>query len=147
MLRAKFKVGLTGLALVSELSAAQAALVREKPDLLVPVPLAWRRMVERGFNQSALIARHYGRHLGIPVCSRTLRRKRHTRAQSGLSRRARLKNLVGAFEARGDLGGQTVALVDDVLTTGATALAASKALKKAGAKKVFVWVCARTPDP
>lgn len=145
--RAKFKAGLTGLAMVSELCATRLLLERERPDELIPVPLSWQRMVSRGFNQSALIARHYGHRLGIPVRHGRLKRRRHTRAQSGLSRRARLRNLVGAFQARGDLSGKRVALVDDVLTTGATALAASKVLKRAGAEEVFVWVCARTPEP
>ncbi len=145
--RAKSNTGLTGLALVSELCATRFSLERERPDALIPVPLSWQRMVARGFNQAALIARHYDRRLGIPVRHDVLRRRRHTPKQSGLSRRARLRNLVGAFEARGNLSGQSVALVDDVLTTGATALASSKALRKAGAKSVVVWVCARTPEP
>ena len=145
--RAKFQAKLTDLALVSELCATRLILEPEMPDELIPVPLSWRRMVTRGFNQASLIASHYGRRLGIPVRHDLLKRRRHTLAQSGLSRRARLRNLVGAFETRGDLSGKSVALVDDVLTTGATVLAASKALRKAGAKRVVVWVCARTPDP
>lgn len=144
--RAKFQAGLTGLALISELCATRLREEREMPEVLIPVPLSWQRMMARGFNQSSLIARHYGRRLGVPVKDGLLKRRRHSRAQSGLSRRGRLRNLVGAFEARGDLTGRRVALVDDVLTTGATALAASKALRRAGAEKVVVWVCARTPE-
>lgn len=145
--RAKFQAGLTGLALVSELCATRLWSECQMPAGLIPVPLSWQRMMARGFNQSTLIARHYARHLDIPVIDGLLKRRHNTKAQSGLSRRARLRNLVGAFEARGDLSGQSVALVDDVLTTGATVLAASKALRRAGAEKVVVWVCARTPEP
>ena len=144
--RAKFKAGLTDLALVSELCADRFALERPAPDVLIPVPLSWRRMAARGFNQSALLARHYGRRLRIPVRHGALKRRRHTMAQSGLTRRARLRNVAGAFEAGCDLSGKRVALVDDVFTTGATALAASKVLRKAGASRISVWVCARTPD-
>lgn len=143
----KFHAGFTGLALVSDLCASQFASEREMPDVLIPVPLSWRRTLSRGFNQAALVALRLGRTLGITANPSLLKRRRHTRAQSGLTRRARLKNLVGAFQAQGSLLGQHVALVDDVMTTGATALAASKALKKAGASRVVVWVCARTPGP
>ena len=144
--QAKFRAGFTGLALLSELCAPHFARETEKPDMLVPVPLSWQRMMARGFNQSALLARDMGRRLGTPVRFGLLKRRRNTRAQSGLSRRARLKNLVGAFEVRQPLCGQRVALIDDVITTGATALAATKALKKAGASRVVVWACARTPN-
>ena len=144
--QAKFRAGFTGLALLSELCAPHFAIETEKPDMLVPIPLSWQRMMARGYNQSALLARDMGRRLGTPVRLGLLRRRRNTRAQSGLSRRARLKNLVGAFEVREPLCGQRVALIDDVVTTGATALAATKALKKAGASRVVVWACARTPN-
>ncbi len=149
--RGKFQAGFSGLALVAELVASQCASNPELPDALVPVPISWRRNFTRGFNQSSVIARCLSRHLGIPVKSGLLRRRHHAPPQSQLSRRARLRNLVGAFEVRdahkGQLEGRTVALVDDVLTTGATALACSKVLKKAGAGRVLVWVCARTPAP
>ena len=144
--QAKFRAGFTGLALLSELCAPHFARETEKPDMLVPVPLSWQRMMARGFNQSALLARDMGRRLGTPVRLGLLKRRRNTRAQSGLSRRERLKNLVGAFEVREPLSDQRVALIDDVITTGATALAASKALKKAGASRVGVGACARTPN-
>ncbi len=144
--RAKFRAGFASLALVSELCAMQFGAQQPKPDLLIPVPLSWRRMAKRGYNQSALIARYVSKSLGIPVDLRTLKRKRHTRPQSELSRSARLKNLSGAFTVRRDLSGKSVALIDDVLTTGATVRAASNTLKKAGAERVTIWVCARTPS-
>ncbi len=144
--RAKFSAGFAGLSLISELCTTQFGAHAPKPDVLMPIPLSWRRMARRGYNQSALIARHVGKALNIPVDLRALKRKRHTPPQSELSRSARLKNLRGAFEVRGDLSGTSVAIVDDVLTTGATAVAASKSLKQAGAERVTVWVCARTPS-
>ena len=144
--RGKFGAGFAGIALVSELCIERLRTLPALPDALIPVPLSWRRTAVRGYNQSALIAHHFGKTLGIRVDLRALARKRHTRPQSELSRSARLKNLAGAFCARKDLSGKSVALIDDVLTTGATALAASKALKKAGAQHVSVWVCARTPS-
>ena len=144
--RAKFSAGFASLALISELCASEFGAQPCKPDLLMPIPLSWRRMALRGYNQSALIARRVSKSLDIPLDLGTLKRKRHTRPQSELSRSARLKNLTGAFEARTDLSGKSVAIIDDVLTTGATAIAANKALKKAGAERVSVWVCARTPS-
>lgn len=143
--KAKFHAGFTALSIVSELCLSALRTQSIQPDVLIPVPLSWRRLAKRGFNQSTLIARHFGRALGIPVDRGVLKRRRHTRPQSELSRSARLKNLAGAFEVRKDLHGKSVALVDDVLTTGATAIAASRALKRAGAERVVVWVCARTP--
>ena len=141
----KFRARFADLALVAELCAEEFSTVRPRPDRLMPIPLSWRRMVLRGYNQSALIARHLSKSLGIPLDLGTLARVRHTPRQSELSRSARLKNLSGAFAVRGDLSGESVAIIDDVLTTGATALAAGRALKKAGAERVTIWVCARTP--
>jgi ComF family protein len=132
-------------ALGRELARALRRLARP-PELLVPVPLSHARLRERGYDQAARIAGALGRAAGIPVRAR-LRRVRATLAQSGLPRAARLANLRGAFavEPRGAPLPEHVALVDDVMTTGATLDAAARALRAAGAVHLSVVVAARTP--
>jgi ComF family protein len=132
-----------GTLLAARIASAYAA--GPVPGLIVPVPLHWRRLLTRGHNQSALVARVVGRTLGIPVAYRQLRRRRHTPAQSSLSRSARQRNLVGAFQVCGELPSTSVALVDDVMTTGATANAIARCLRAAGADEIHVWLLARTP--
>lgn len=112
-------------------------------DRLVPVPLHPHRQWRRGFNQSLEIARFVGRGLGVPIDTRRCRRVRRTAAQAELSAAARRGNLHQAFRVEGDWDGQRVAIVDDVMTTGATADALAGALKAQGAGEVQVWVCAR----
>jgi ComF family protein len=114
-------------------------------DVIVPMPLHWRRRWHRGFNQSELLAREVGRRLGIPLATKALSRKRHAPAQSGLSSAARRRNVAGLFAVseRRKIEGRRVLLVDDVLTTGATAQAAARALKHAGAAQVAVLTLAR----
>ena len=113
-------------------------------DAIVPMPLHWRRLWQRGFNQSALLAGDLSRRTGIPV-ARALRRKRATPPQAGLTRAERRINVSAAFELRGSnrLDGRHVLLIDDVLTTGASASAAATALKRAGAARVTVLTVAR----
>jgi ComF family protein len=117
--------------------------------LLVPVPLSRERLRERGYNQAWELARRLGRRLGLEFNANVLRRGRDTAHQIGMSRQQREANLRDAFwvepAQRVRLQGQRVVLVDDVLTTGATAHAAALALKRAGATQVDVWVVARTP--
>jgi ComF family protein len=120
---------------------------RPRPALLVPMPLTARRLRERGFNQAVEIARVTSRSLRIPCATRALDRTRDAPPQSKLGRRARLANLRGAVRCRRRLHGRPVALVDDVITTGATAHAAAQALRRAGASRVDIWVVARTPRP
>jgi ComF family protein len=132
--------------LASWMARAGAELVRET-DLLVPVPMHRRRLWARRFNQAALLAEMLGRRAGKRVDPFVLMRKRHTRPQVGLSRAERQDNLSGAFEvqeeARARLAGLRVLLIDDVLTTGATANAAARALLRGGARAVDVLVFAR----
>jgi ComF family protein len=117
----------------------------ERFDLVVPMPMHWLRRWRRGFNQSALLSRLIGRQLGIPVVG-AVRRQRPTPPQAGLSNSQRRENVSGAFSpARGKrLDGKRVLLVDDVFTTGATASACSRVLKRAGADYVAVLALART---
>jgi len=119
------------------------------PALLLPVPLSRQRLCERGYNQAWELARRLGRRLSISARSDVLQRGRDTAHQIGMTRREREHNLRDAFwvepSARAMLQGLPVALVDDVLTSGATAHAAALALTRAGAASVDVWVVARTP--
>ena len=121
--------------------------------LLVPVPLSRQRLAERGFNQAWELARRVARGLRLPARADLLHRAIDNPAQSGLQRAQRLANLRGAFTAAGPtaataaIQGRRIALVDDVMTTGATVSAAAAALLRAGAASVEVWVLARTPAP
>ncbi len=117
-----------------------------RPDLLVAPPLSRARLRQRGFNQAHELARTVGRLRRIPVIFRGLVRRHDTAPQAGLGRVARRANLAGAFECRLDLRGRQVAIVDDVLTTGATADALARTLMARGARAT-VWVVARTPPP
>ncbi len=114
------------------------------PELLVPLPLHWWRRWRRGYNQSALLAEYIGRRLNIP-CLYALKKTRRGRSQKQLSRRERLLNLKGSFTLAAPIAGKHIALIDDVMTTGATAETACKTLQAAGAASVEVWVLARTP--
>lgn len=114
-------------------------------DVVVPVPLHWHKRWSRGFNQSAVLARHVAKSSGAEYSPRALRRIRPTAVQAGLSDSERVKNIRGAFASRSSacLGGRRVLLVDDVMTTGATLSAAAGALKEAGASYVGALTLAR----
>lgn len=125
------------------LAKSVRALPGRAPDVIVPIPLHLQRYRERGFNQAHEIAIHTGRLLCIPIDTRHLVRKAPTLEQSGLSLAARRRNVRGAFETLSPLHAMRVALIDDVLTTGSTALAAARAVLDAGAAEVEVWAVAR----
>jgi len=115
-----------------------------QPDIVVPVPLSRQRQHSRGYNQAALLARPLAWMLGRAYSCRVVRRVRDTDSQVGLTIEERKINMAEAFSAgKARLGGKTVLLVDDVLTTGATLDAAAKAFKEAGAGKVIGLVVAR----
>jgi ComF family protein len=115
------------------------------PDVLVPVPLSLRRLAGRGHNQALSLARIVGRQVRRRVCRRGVRRIRHGPAQRGLSRRARQDNLIGAFTSR-PWQGQRIAVIDDVMTTGATLEALATTLLEAGASEVHAWCATRTAN-
>lgn len=118
-------------------------------DLVLPVPLSRARLAERGYNQAWELARRLARELGLRARARELQRLIDTPHQLSLPRDRRAANVRGAFQvpgsAREALAGRRIALVDDVMTTGATLAEASRTLLAAGAAQVEVWVLARTP--
>jgi ComF family protein len=120
-----------------------------RPDFLLPVPMANKRLRQRGYNQAVMLAAWLGPSLQLPVNERLLRRVKETPAQQGLDAKARRRNLLDAFKllTPQDVTGKHIALVDDVLTTGSTADVIAKMLRRAGARQVDVYCLARTPKP
>ena len=112
-------------------------------DVIVPVPLHRTRLRERGYNQALELARPVASALGIPIDTGTCHRVQASVAQMTLAADARRRNVRGAFQATGDIAGRRVAIVDDVMTTGATVNELSGELLRRGALEVQVWVCAR----
>jgi ComF family protein len=119
-------------------------------DALVPVPLHWRRLWSRRFNQSSLLAKAIAENQAIAVADGALKRVKATAHQVGLTQAERALNVQGAFrvptERKGDVAGRRLVLIDDVLTSGATSDACARALLRAGAKSVDVVVFARVVD-
>jgi len=120
-------------------------------DALVPVPLHWRRLWARRFNQSAMLAATVAKDSGVPVAFDALKRVKATAQQVGLSRTERAANIQGAFkvpaEGKAAVAGRRLVLIDDVLTSGATVEGCARALLRAGAANVDVLVFARVADP
>lgn len=129
------------------MAPAMAGLAGITSDaVLVPIPLGAARRRERGYNQSAVLARAVAALTGVPVREDLLRRSRDTSRQTGLAPDARRANVAGAFAARSP-GGRVPVLVDDVFTTGATLVAAAAALLAAGAVRVAGATFARAERP
>ena len=126
-----------------------AALPASGVDAVVPVPLSPQRLAQRGYNQAWLLAQAVARLQRVPAWPDTLQRAVDTQQQTELGRSARQRNLRAAFMVlparRAAIAGKRLALVDDVMTTGATAREAAAALLRAGAADVQLWVVARTP--
>ena len=118
--------------------------LQPQPEVLLPVPLHRARLRQRGFNQAGEIATLLGKALDIPVDHSALRRCRDTASQSGLTASGRAANLRGAFSLDPDHGYRHVALVDDIVTTGATADEICRVLHRGGVETVRVWALART---
>ena len=114
------------------------------PDCIVGMPLHPARLKERGFNQSLLLSKQLGRHLNIPVLTHACVRLRNTPSQSTMPLNERGRNMRKAFSCVQDVAGKHVAIVDDVMTTGATLNELALALLNAGATEVSAWVIART---
>lgn len=130
--------------LSKQLAQQLAPRIDNRPDCIVPMPLHPLRLRERGYNQAMLLAQDLGQLLDLPVLPHACQRLRHTASQSGLPWKERTKNMRNAFGCKTDFSGQHVAIVDDVMTTGATLDALAATLRKAGAAEVSAWVIART---
>ena len=108
-----------------------------QPQMIVPVPLHWRKQKIRGFNQAELLARELSRYTGIPVNTRLLKKNHATRSQKKLDAAGRKQNLREAFQVVGNPAGKSILLIDDVYTTGSTMDVLSRALLGKGASHVF----------
>ena len=118
----------------------------QRPGLIVPVPLHRARLRRRGYNQALELARPLAHAMGIPLHRDVMSRERDTSAQTELDRIARRRNVRGAFRLRPDIVlPPHIALLDDVMTTGATLAECTRVLKRAGVKRVDVWALARAP--
>jgi ComF family protein len=142
LLALKFKGELAAGVLLGRLLARRLRM--RQVDVIVPIPLAERRQAERRYNQAHELALQVSRRHGIPIDARALKRIRDTPAQMGLSATARRRNLRGALIADPHrLRGQRIAIVDDVVTTGATMAAAARITRAAGARSIEIWAVAR----
>jgi ComF family protein len=121
--------------------------IGERIDLVVPVPLSRERLRERGYNQAAEIARHVAKQRRARLELTVAVRERNTLAQADLPWSDRARNVRGAFRCERPLDGAAIAVVDDVMTTGATLDELAATLKRAGAARVVNWVVARTFPP
>jgi len=135
-----------GRSLARPLGARMAAAWRQgnfTADVIIPVPLHAARLAERGYNQSALLARIVSREAGVPIDETVLVRTKATQQQATLKALERRKNVEDSFACRGDVAGKNVVLVDDVCTTGSTLEACAVALRAAGAASVWAFTLAR----
>lgn len=146
----KFRHRLAAASVLGALLAQSLArLSQDSPQCLLPVPLHPRRQRQRGFNQSMEIARPISVRFDIPIAPRLARRRRHTPAQTGLvGAKARRRNMRGAFavEKASIAGLSHVAIIDDVVTTGATVRSLALTLKSAGISRIELWSVARAVE-
>jgi ComF family protein len=133
------------LALAPVLGDLLARCIPQAADCIIPVPLSGERLRSRGYNQSLEIARRVSALTGVRLAPELCERRRDTATQMDLPLEERAKNVRGAFHCPGIIGSATIAVLDDVMTTGATLDEIAAALKRAGATRVVNWVVARTP--
>ncbi len=115
------------------------------PDMIIPVPLHSRSLKKRGYNQSTLIARSLGKILGIPINEEVVVKSRYTESQTRLDQGARRANIEGAFDVVKYSHGGSIAVVDDVITSGATIREVCKTLRRSGYDQLSIWAVAKTP--
>jgi ComF family protein len=137
------------LACARPLAAGLAEALEKEPypDLVIPMPLARARLARRGFNQAMEISRRVAAEFGLDISLDVCRRTREGAAQAALPWKQRATNVRNAFVCDFDVNGKSVAVVDDVLTTGATLDELALTLKRRGAREVIGWIAARTPAP
>lgn len=146
--RFKYRRGLTSGRVLATLLARTVSgryVERPLPEAIVPVPLAWTRLLWRGYNQAELLAVWVGRTLSVPVAHARVRRRRGPPPQTALDAKARRGNLRDAFElADAAPLPRSVAIVDDVMTTGATLRELARVLLDGGCTQIHCWALART---
>lgn len=142
----KYHAGFLQANLLGELFAQKLGRRAQPfPDLIIPVPLHRTRLMRRGYNQALEVARIVKQNLDIRIGSDLAKRVRATPDQIGLSRTQRQKNLRGAFAVDAHVEGKHIALLDDVMTTGATLSELARVARHAGAAKIEAWAIARVP--
>lgn len=132
------------LAVAKILAGLLMETLHDVPDLIVAMPLSQQRLRERGFNQALEIAKVVARERNIPIAIAGCRKTRDTPPQTALPWKERAKNVRGAFACDMNLAGKKIAIVDDVMTTGATLNELAATLRKSGASEVCGWMAART---
>lgn len=142
----KFHHNLTAGKALCQLFVDKLTSCKELPDVLIPVPLHPYRMRQRGFNQSGWLATEIAKSTGISVDHSAIRRRQNTEAQHRISRQKRMQNLRKAFSSTRPVDEKHIAIIDDVMTTGATAEAISKVIKQSSDTRIDIWAIARTPD-
>ena len=139
----KFNARFANARLLATLMAEQLQAIPNKPELLIPVPLHPQRYRQRGYNQSIELTRHLSKQLHIPFDLNGCQRIRNNIPQAELGAKQRRRNLRRAFVAQPFFNVQSVAIIDDVMTTGSTVRAMATALKHSGISHIQIWVCAR----
>ncbi len=140
----KYQTNLAIAPILANLLITRLIATERMPDIIIPMPLHRVRLRERGFNQAMEISRYISKHMRIVLLPDSCQRIKHTPPQTGLPWKDRQKNIRKAFSCKIDLSGKHVALVDDVMTTGATLNELAKVLRKQGATEISNWVIART---
>lgn len=140
----KYQGNLAIAPILADLLIARLRNLDNKPDAIIPMPLHPIRLRERGYNQAMELSRYVGRQIGIPILADGCSRIRHTPPQTELPWKARHKNIRKAFSCKINLSGRHIAVVDDVMTTGATLNELAKILRRQGAAEISNWVVART---
>jgi len=140
----KYQANLAVAPIFADLLITRLKTLERMPDIILPMPLHPIRLRERGFNQAMEISRYISKQMGITLLPDSCSRIKHTPPQTGLPWKDRQKNIRKAFSCKIVLTGKHVALVDDVMTTGATLNELAKILRKQGAAEISNWVIART---
>ena len=140
----KYQTNLAIAPILANLLIKKLKVTETLPDVIIPMPLHPIRLRERGFNQAMEISRYISKYMRIVILPDSCNRIKHTLPQTGLPWKDRQKNIREAFSCKIDLSGKHVALVDDVMTTGATLNELAKVLRKQGATEISNWVIART---
>ncbi len=140
----KFRDKTNNLKFLSDKVYFASADIIDEVDIITAVPIHWRRLFKRKFNQSILIAREVAKLANLPSDFELIKRVKHTPPQASLNRNKRKDNILNAFKVAKEVKGKTILVIDDVMTTGSTLSEIARVLKLKGAKKVYVACIAKT---